>query len=200
MENVLGKILPVKEPVPWRESKREQNIAGSKMIPKPRESFPENYCGENAVPCSNRKKTQSPETKRFPRRGKASRKIPAVQLLHHGLAQNENKTSPEQNRFPSRGKASRKIPAVKLLFTATEDAMPVVNSSSLNQRQRGRIKTGERGRGGGGGTHVVHGRTHVTIDPRIRTMPGRITSAFHGPGKTLLAPSADHHLGVRRVA
>ena len=34
---------------------------------------------------------------------------------------------------------------------------------------------------GGGGTHVMHGRSRMTIDPRI-LMPGQITLGFHRPG------------------
>ena len=34
----------------------------------------------------------------------------------------------------------------------------------------------------GGGTQFVHGRSRMTIDPRIPTMPGRSTSGFHQPG------------------
>ena len=37
---------------------------------------------------------------------------------------------------------------------------------------------GPGGKGGGGRcTHVMHGRSRVTIDPRIPAMPGRSTSA-----------------------
>ena len=39
------------------------------------------------------------------------------------------------------------------------------------------------GRKGRGCTHFVHGRSRMTIDPRIRTMPGRSTSGFHQPGR-----------------
>ena len=35
---------------------------------------------------------------------------------------------------------------------------------------------------GGGCTQVVHGRSSMTIDLRISTMPGRGTSGFHQPG------------------
>ena len=42
---------------------------------------------------------------------------------------------------------------------------------------------------GGGCTQLVHGRSRMTIDPRIPTAPGRETSGFHQP-QTLLAPSA----------
>ena len=45
--------------------------------------------------------------------------------------------------------------------------------------------------GGGGCTQFVHGRSRMTIDPRIPTMPGRRTSGFYQPDKhCLLAPSA----------
>ena len=37
--------------------------------------------------------------------------------------------------------------------------------------------------GGGGCTQLVHGRSHMTIDPRIPTVPGRGTSSFHQPGR-----------------
>ena len=37
--------------------------------------------------------------------------------------------------------------------------------------------------GGGGCTHVMHGRSRMIIDPRIPTLPGRSTSGFHQPGR-----------------
>ena len=37
-----------------------------------------------------------------------------------------------------------------------------------------------------GCTQFVHGRSHVTIDPGIPTMPGRSTSGFHQPGRHCL--------------
>ena len=37
-----------------------------------------------------------------------------------------------------------------------------------------------------GGTQFVHGRSRMTIDPRISTMPGRSTSGFHQPGRHCL--------------
>ena len=37
-----------------------------------------------------------------------------------------------------------------------------------------------------GGTQFVHGRSRLTIDPRIPTMPGRSTSAFHQSGRHCL--------------
>ena len=37
--------------------------------------------------------------------------------------------------------------------------------------------------GGGGCTQFVHGRSRMTIDPRIPTMPGRSMSGFHQPGR-----------------
>ena len=39
---------------------------------------------------------------------------------------------------------------------------------------------------GGGCTQFVHGRSRMTTDPRIPTMPGRSTSGFHQPGKHCL--------------
>ena len=46
---------------------------------------------------------------------------------------------------------------------------------------RGRSKLGR----GGGGTHVMHGRSHMTIDPRIPTavVPRWSTSDIHRPGR-----------------
>ena len=44
-------------------------------------------------------------------------------------------------------------------------------------------------RKGGKGNHVMHGRSRMTIDPRIPAMPGRRSSGFHRPGRHLLAPS-----------
>ena len=45
---------------------------------------------------------------------------------------------------------------------------------------------GEERRRGGGGTQFVHGRSRMTIDLRIPTMPGRSTSSFHQPGRKCL--------------
>ena len=39
---------------------------------------------------------------------------------------------------------------------------------------------------GGGCTHVMHGCSRMTIDPRSPTMPGRSTSSFHPPGRHCL--------------
>ena len=39
---------------------------------------------------------------------------------------------------------------------------------------------------GGGSTQFGHGRSRVSIDPRIPTMPGRSTSGFHPPGRHCL--------------
>ena len=54
-------------------------------------------------------------------------------------------------------------------------------------------------RGGEGCTHVVHGRSLMTIDPRIPTMPGRSTSGFDRPGIARTKPS-DASCGVGLVA
>ena len=35
-------------------------------------------------------------------------------------------------------------------------------------------------------THVMHGRSRMTVDPRIPTIPGRSTSGFHRPGRHCL--------------
>ena len=46
-------------------------------------------------------------------------------------------------------------------------------------------------RGGGGGyLFITHGRSRMTIDPRIPTMLGRSTSGFHRSGRHCFAPSA----------
>ena len=41
----------------------------------------------------------------------------------------------------------------------------------------------KRGKRGGGLLIMMHGRSRMTIDPRIPTMPGRSTSGFHRPGR-----------------
>ena len=41
-----------------------------------------------------------------------------------------------------------------------------------------------------GGTHVMRGRSHMAVDPRTPTTPGRSTSRFHRPGRNCL------HTGV----
>ena len=40
--------------------------------------------------------------------------------------------------------------------------------------------------GSGGVLDIMHGRSRMTIDPRIPTMPGRSTSGFHRPGRHCL--------------
>ena len=47
-------------------------------------------------------------------------------------------------------------------------------------------KIGERMGGVGECTQFVHGRSRMTIDPRIPTMPGRSMSGFHQPGRHCL--------------
>ena len=44
--------------------------------------------------------------------------------------------------------------------------------------------------GGGGDTQFRHGRSRMTMNPRIPIMPGRSTSGFRQNRQTLLAPSA----------
>ena len=39
----------------------------------------------------------------------------------------------------------------------------------------------EAAEGGEGCSQFVHGRSRMTIDPQIPTMPGRSTSGFHQP-------------------
>ena len=45
--------------------------------------------------------------------------------------------------------------------------------------------------GMGGGVDIMHDRSRMTIDHRIPTMPGRITSRFHRPGRHSLAPKLE---------
>ena len=47
-----------------------------------------------------------------------------------------------------------------------------------------------------GGIHFVHGRSRMTMDPRIPSMPGRSTSGFHPPGRHCL----NHCLNQARSA
>ena len=59
-----------------------------------------------------------------------------------------------------------------------------------------------RARGGGrqrvgGCTHVMmHGRSRMTIDPRIPTRPGRSTSCFHRPGRGVYPIHPARHVKV----
>ena len=55
------------------------------------------------------------------------------------------------------------------------------------------------GRGGGGGVlerryviDLMHGRSRMTVDPRIPTIPRRSMSGFYRPGRHCLQPSAKH--------
>ena len=45
---------------------------------------------------------------------------------------------------------------------------------------------GDYREGGGGRTQFVHGRSRMTIGPRIPTMPGRSTSGSHQLGRHCL--------------
>ena len=61
------------------------------------------------------------------------------------------------------------------VFAATMDSAPaMMTCSSLTVSQ----EFGPEGDGGGGGTQVVHGRSRMTIDPRIPTMAGWSTPGF----------------------
>ena len=48
------------------------------------------------------------------------------------------------------------------------------------------IETPQHLHHGGGCTQVVHGRSRMTVDPRIPTMPGRSTLGFHQTGRHCL--------------
>ena len=58
---------------------------------------------------------------------------------------------------------------------------------------------GWRGQGGGV-LDIMHGRSRMTIDLRIPTMPERSTSGFHPPRGHCLAPKREAPGDVRRVA
>ena len=49
-------------------------------------------------------------------------------------------------------------------------------------RPRLSVAVDRHGGSNGGYNQFVHGRSHMTIDPRIPTMPGWSTSGFHQPG------------------
>ena len=59
-----------------------------------------------------------------------------------------------------------------------------VSSLPLNVRMQAHVLSQDLSQGmpvwggGGGGTQFVHGRSCMTIDPRIPTMPGRSTLVF----------------------
>ena len=61
---------------------------------------------------------------------------------------------------------------------------PLTGSRKRETRDAGLAEAGLAGRGGGWGEcfHFMHGRSRMTIDPRIPTWPGRSTSGFRGPG------------------
>ena len=63
---------------------------------------------------------------------------------------------------------------------AGSDASPTLRPVALL------LKTGAQATWEGGCTHFVHGRSRMTIYPRILTMPGRNTSGFHQPGRHCL--------------
>ena len=68
------------------------------------------------------------------------------------------------------------------VYGVSADRKPPDEEVGDDRRNHGLLGRGERG-GEGGGTHFVHGRSRMTIDPRFPTMPGRSTSGFHQPGR-----------------
>ena len=65
------------------------------------------------------------------------------------------------------------------IFRNTKDGGRGGGKVGVGPRDRG--EGGVRGEGGGR-TQFVHGRSRMTIGPRIPTMSGRSTSGFHQPG------------------
>ena len=53
----------------------------------------------------------------------------------------------------------------------------------MSVKYRVMFHRGESGRGGI--LDVMHGRSRMTMDHRVPTMPGQSTSGFHRSGKTL---------------
>ena len=68
-----------------------------------------------------------------------------------------------------------------LIFSASHSSICLISSSNTS---RSSLTTSHSG--GERCTHVTHGRSRMTIDPRIPTMPGQRTSGFHRPGKHCL--------------
>ena len=77
----------------------------------------------------------------------------------------------------------------RLLVQPSLRAMAMLRK--LTKRQQGEVEEARAGsernglvRGGEEGAfYVMHGRSRMTIEPRIPTMPGRKTSGFHRPGR-----------------
>ena len=69
------------------------------------------------------------------------------------------------------------------IFGPTVTPLSILEIKGLAQRE-GTQNTRERGEGGR--TQFVHGRSRMTIDPRIPTMPGRSMSGFHQLGRHYL--------------
>ena len=67
--------------------------------------------------------------------------------------------------------------ACLLRLSAAEAAIPWMSPFALDVRQ------GDGTVDGGGALNIMHGRSRMTIDPRIPTMPGLSTSGFHRPGR-----------------
>ena len=57
--------------------------------------------------------------------------------------------------------------------------MPDISAGGGYGEERG----SGRGARGGGAIDIMHGRSRITIDPRIPTIPGRSTSGFHRPNR-----------------
>ena len=68
------------------------------------------------------------------------------------------------------------FPLPLALISLVAIVIVLVRSTKLTCRRRGR-----------GYTQVVHGRSRMNINPRIRTIPGRSTSGFRGVLNTLMS-------------
>ena len=80
------------------------------------------------------------------------------------------------------------------MYHATSQGMPVTLHATIESRDHHHHYSNNNNnhtfffmepdtRGRGGCTQFVHGRSRMTIDPRIPSMPGRSTSGFHQPGR-----------------
>ena len=61
------------------------------------------------------------------------------------------------------------------------------DSADLPPASDFRLDSVQGGLGGGGCTHAMHGRSRMTIDPRIPTMPESSTSGLHSRADVLIS-------------
>ena len=108
--------------------------------------------------------------------------------VHLAADQNSRSIKPSLAAFNTENTATVGVWDLPWLINA-EQAGGAVRGGGQNSQLGGSKADGESpavNSRGGSRTQFVHGRSRMTIAPRILTIPGRSTSGFHQPGRHCL--------------